>query len=216
MRAPLSTACQTTKDSNLVSSRRQKITGLYNEATKEWEVLPEAEWCWWRELLHAPFYCSGNSKSGRLLIAVSGCLGSKGKMEERMEHESMFVRLQMERCSVVHDEGMQDAVMWLYNLTADLGKKPRHHFRLRERSHLSFCHPTSNKTGEGSKIPCRKMPQQVPRVTKSGAEGVGVMARYPTMKTLRSRLGIQLLERHHWQMFEWRIRNQDKQKCRMP
>jgi crossover junction endonuclease EME1 len=67
---------------------------------------------------------NGKARTVRLMIMVDGWMRYKGKSEERRKLERMFVRLQMERCSIVHVEGQEDAVTWFYNLTADLGMKP--------------------------------------------------------------------------------------------
>ena len=71
---------------------------------------------------------SGKAKSPRLLIMVDNWRRFKGgKLELRRKIDRMFVKLQMDRCLVVHVEGQEDMLTWFYNLTADLGMK-RHKF----------------------------------------------------------------------------------------
>jgi crossover junction endonuclease EME1 len=151
--SPLSTdlSVELRSFSNLVSWKRL-IKSLYDETTKTNVPLPQTECDWRRENTYMLYFTaadvynrgenvrdmvgrlrraatqtsttSGKPKSCRIMIMVEGWLGYKGKPEDRRKHERMFVRLQMERCSVVHVEGIEDAVTWLYNLTADLGMKP--------------------------------------------------------------------------------------------
>lgn len=138
---------------NLVSWKRH-IKSKYNEVTREYEPLPTSQIYWRRENTYMLYFtaseifthgdnikgivdklrraieqqsstASGKVKSGRLMIMVDGWQSMRGrKIDDRRKHERMFVRLQMERCSIVHVEGHEDAVTWLYNLTADLGMKP--------------------------------------------------------------------------------------------
>lgn len=67
---------------------------------------------------------SGKSKIPRLMIMVDDWRKLRGATAvQKRKLEKIFVKLQMDRCSVIHVEGKEDAVTWLYNLTADLGMK---------------------------------------------------------------------------------------------
>ncbi|KAJ7027973.1 hypothetical protein C8F04DRAFT_1007823 [Mycena alexandri] len=96
------------------------------------------------------------------------------------EIERALAALQMaEHVHLLYIDKVDDAVVRLYDLSADLGIKP---YKLITRSHLPFCSDTNQKTGTSPADTWVKMLGQVHRLTSAGAEGIAEA--FPTANSL--------------------------------
>ncbi|GJJ10718.1 hypothetical protein Clacol_004945 [Clathrus columnatus] len=191
---------------NIIRWKRH-VTAIYNESQRRWIPLPEEQHHLRPEgtyliyvtgddlvnaLGHNPTVPSLDAQVSMLRkilgpkyhIHLMLC-GWRGKtnITKILDHvQTQLVSLQVKENIFVEEvNNIDDAVTWIYNISADLGIKP---YKLIERSHLPFCPlPSgSTKAGKTNIDTFEKMLAQLPRLSETSARAI--VKKYGTINNL--------------------------------
>ncbi|KAF8215049.1 hypothetical protein K438DRAFT_2008531 [Mycena galopus ATCC 62051] len=108
-----------------------------------------------------------------------GGLGSDPQYTKPQIEEALAALQLAENVHLLCVDTVADAVVRLYDLSADLGIKP---YKLIQRSHLPFCSDTQPPTGINIAGTYVEMLKQIHRVTSPGAQGIA--RDFPTIRSL--------------------------------